>query len=143
MDNIGPIDWLVMANIKGYKRIYCHSLDTDTIDGGVNLYCIIGAINKNKSEERHEIIILCAANGKVGLVERLIDAQGKKNADGTPKGDWLKGHVGDVSLKVLPGNVLDFTATIDLDPENRYAMFPPQAWLRDGNQRHDPQTYKV
>jgi hypothetical protein len=142
MQDIGPIDWLAMSGIKGYKRIYCHSIDTDTVDGGVNVFCIMGIINKNKAKERHEIIILCANGGGVGLVERLVDAQGIKNADGTPKGDWLAGHVGDVSIKVLPGNILDFSATIDLD-RDRGSMFPPQAYLRDGNVRHDPQSYKV
>jgi hypothetical protein len=143
MQDIGPIDWLAMSGIKGYKRIYCHSIDTDTIDGGLTVYCVMGVINKNKSPERHEILVFCAQNARVLLVERLVDAQGKKNPDGTPKGEWLAGHVGDVTLKVLPGDVLDFTATIDLDPTERYAMFPPQGFIRDGTKRRDPQTYKV
>jgi hypothetical protein len=130
---VGPVNWYKTANLPGYRRIYTRSQATGTFDGK-SIYLVATVINKNKSPERHELIILCATpDNKIVLVERLLKGIDKQYVDGS---------LGQCSLIVLADQKLHFTVTLDNDPEAS-AMFPPNAFLADGNARQDIHTYKV
>jgi hypothetical protein len=127
---VGPINWLKLANIPGYEQIYTGDIDEDSADDGAHVYIILGVINKNKSPERHEWMILCAHGGQVDLVERQIDRTD------------FHGHVGKVTVRAFSSQQLHASIMLDIDPKAP-SKFPAWAFLIDGNARQDPKTYKV
>lgn len=136
---IGPIDWLKLANIKGYDRIYFRSIDECKGPLPNSIFLIAGVINKNKSPERHEIIVLYAANNEVALFERMVDKQDSHPGD-------FDGSVGAVGGQLIEAG-LHFSVTMDMKSDDgtaRAAKYPAYAWLIDDlSQRRNPQTYKV
>lgn len=134
-------NWLELAGLPGLeiKRdakgnavggFYTGRVSTASPDGGKHVYCAIQGINKNKNPERHELIVLVAADGKVSLVERLV-----QNTD-------FRGHLGGPSLVVMDGHQLHITMTMDFD-DRFNSRFPGYAFVVNGYQRLDIKTYRV
>ena len=125
-------NWLKLAGLPGRSQFYTGSSFTALSPNGVDLFCAIQGINKNKDPERHELIILTASmvTGAFELVARYV-----QRTD-------FQGHLGKPSLIVLPNNQLHVTLAMDFDEETK-SMFPPYSFVVDGNQRKDIKTYKV
>lgn len=125
-------NWLALVGLPGRQHWYTGSSFTALSPNGVDLFCAIQGINKNKNPERHELLILTASmvTGAFALVERYV-----QRTD-------FEGHLGKPTLIVLPNNQLHVTLAMDFDKATA-AMFPPYSFGVDGNQREDVQTYKV
>jgi hypothetical protein len=115
------VNWYQSANIPNWQRIYTRAFDVDCLDN-VNIFLASCVINKNKSPERHELIIIRGnmVTGEIRLVERLR------------KGKELNGNLGAITITVLPDNQLNVTVGYDNDPTAN-SMFLPKAGAFDGN----------